>query len=277
MRKLYLLIFCLLGLAGTLSAQSDFRLRLYPQVAVGANNDIRCPNNSDGTLLSLPGDLHRTSAAVFAPRVEFEYAYRRHHIMLAAVFVRENFTGHASEPIHFNQALFATGSSIDALYRFDTYRLSYRYRLVNRPKFQLELGATALLRDAMVAMTGDNQHSEFYNLGVVPLISYYIGWTPISALTVYSYGDGLVSKYGRAEDIFAGVKYDVHPNIGILAGYRLIEGGQQRKERLHLRPVPFSVDRSGDPLLTGSPSCGRCSGEDASRNAAPSSARPGRR
>ena len=229
MRKLYLLIFCLLGLAGTLSAQSDFRLRLYPQVAVGANNDIRCPNNSDGTLLSLPGDLHRTSAAVFAPRVEFEYAYRRHHIMLAAVFVRENLTGDASEPIHFNQALFTTGSSIDALYRFDTYRLSYRYRLVNRPKFQLELGATALLRDAMVAMTGDNQHSEFYNLGVVPLISYYIGWTPISALTVYSYGDGLVSKYGRAEDIFAGVKYDVHPNIGILAGYRLIEGGSNVK------------------------------------------------
>ena len=229
MRKLYLLIFCLLGLAGTLSAQSDFRLRLYPQVAVGANNDIRCPNNSDGTLLSLPGDLHRTSAAVFAPRVEFEYAYRRHHIMLAAVFVRENFTGHASEPIHFNQALFATGSSIDALYRFDTYRLSYRYRLVNRPKFQLELGATALLRDAMVAMTGDNQHSEFYNLGVVPLISYYIGWTPISALTVYSYGDGLSPNMAARRISSQASNTTFIPTSASWPGYRLIEGGSNVK------------------------------------------------
>ena len=229
MKKLVLLCAALCGFVLQLSAQSDFRVRLYPQVAFGANNDICCPNNGDGTRLSLPGDLHRTSTAVFAPRAELEYAYRRHHIMFAAVFVRENFTGFASEPIRFNTALFETGSSIDALYRFDTYRLSYRYRLVDRPKFQFELGATVLLRDAMVAMTGNDTSSAFYNLGVVPLISYYIGWTPIPKLSVYSYGDGLVSKYGRAEDIFAGVKYDVHPNIGVLAGYRVIEGGSNVK------------------------------------------------
>ncbi len=229
MKKFLLTGAVLFALALQLPAQSRFSLRLYPQIAFGAYNDIRCPNNEEGTRLSLPNDLNRTSTAVFAPRAELEFAYKRHHVMFAAVFVRENFTGRASEPVRFNNTLFDTGSTIDALYRFDTYRLSYRYGLVDRPKFRFELGATVLLRDAMVAMTGGGASSAFTNLGVVPLISYYIGWYPLPALSVYSYGDGLVSKYGRAEDIFAGVKYDVHPNIGVLAGYRLIEGGSDVK------------------------------------------------
>lgn len=224
MKKIVLFVL-MLAAVGQVYAQSEFKLRLYPQIAFGARNDLKCPNDGVGTMLSLPGDLQRNNAAVLSPRIEFEYVFRRHHFMLTGVFVSEGFSGTAPSELRFCDAVFDAGTMVNADYRFNTYRFTYRYGLVKRPKFAFEIGATLLVRDARIAMNGVSGSDSFSNLGVVPLVSYRIAWMPMPQLSVYSEGDALASKYGRAEDIFAGVKYDVSPHIGVIAGYRLLEGG----------------------------------------------------
>jgi hypothetical protein len=43
-------------------------------------------------------------------------------------------------------------------------------------------------------------------------------------------GDALAAKAGRAEDIFAGVAYQVNPRFSVKLGYRVVEGGADTYE-----------------------------------------------
>ena len=43
-------------------------------------------------------------------------------------------------------------------------------------------------------------------------------------------GDALAAKQGRAEDILIAATYDISGNIGLKAGYRILEGGADNDE-----------------------------------------------
>jgi len=70
-----------------------------------------------------------------------------------------------------------------------------------------------------------DKKAKFSNVGVAPLLSYYIEWKATERLSLLSYGDAFAVKAGRAEDVFAGAKYQITPMISATAGYRLLEGG----------------------------------------------------
>ncbi len=224
MRSLSLL-FLMMCLCLGVYAQSSWEIRFMPQVAFGGKNDLQRPNDMDGTRLSLSKDLQRENSGVFSPRIEVEYAYKRSHFILTGSWLKDKYKGIIDKEIKYNGATFAEGSDLRSTYSFNTYRLTYRYRFVEREKFDFEFGATLLLRDAYIKVADSEQESRFDNVGVAPLLSYYLGWKPTNRITVLSYGDAFGVKQGRAIDIYAGVKYQFIKNASVSLGYRLLEGG----------------------------------------------------
>jgi opacity protein-like surface antigen len=227
MKRLFITLLSFVAAVTIVQAQSDngWNIRIMPQMAWGTNNDVQQPNDASGTRFSLPDDIGRKNNATFSPRVEVEYNIKRHHMVATAAWVDEEFEGPASKDIVYDGVAFAQGSMIDAKYKFHTYRLGYRYRIVEHPRFNFELGATLLLRDACISLESGSDEGKFTNVGVAPLLSYSVEWMATQRLSLLSYGDALAVKAGRAEDIFAGMKYRFSPLVYATAGYRLLEGG----------------------------------------------------
>lgn len=206
-------------------AQSHWQIKIMPQAVFGTKNTVQRPNNNEGTRFSLNNDFNRKKSAFFSPRFEIEYNYKRHHIIATAALLTNKFDGTAPFDIHYNGMLFNSGSYIDAVYQFNTYRLGYRYRFVENNRLNFEFGATLLLRDAYISLEDNSGKTSFENVGVAPLLSYYIEWLVAERISLLSYGDAFAVKAGRAEDVFIGAKYRFTPMVSALAGYRLLEGG----------------------------------------------------
>lgn len=230
MNRFLLLHFLLLMCIIQANAQSKWQIRLMPQVAFGTKNTVQRPNDAEGTRVYLNNNFNRKHNASFSPRVELEYSYKRHHAILTAAWLGDSFEGVAGEDIFYNHVLFNEGNQIGVNYRFNTYRIGYRYRIVERERFNFELGATLLLRDAYISFEDEWKKTKFDNVGVAPLLSYFLEWKATERLSLLSYGDAFAIKVGRAEDIFAGAKYQFTPLISATAGYRLLEGGSDSDE-----------------------------------------------
>jgi hypothetical protein len=207
-------------------AKSQFRLNLESGAAFSQYNDVRVPNgDSDaGTLFSLHDDFTSQPSAFF--RLELSYLINgRHTVELTAAPLQLAYDNAQVGEIDFAGKLFS-GAGIDGIYQFNTYRASYRYRVVDREKWILDLGATLLARDARIALTQGTVEAEDTNLGFVPLVSFNLQYTPNDKLSVVLKGDALVGPQGRAEDVFAGIYYPIwKEGLQLKAGYRLIEGG----------------------------------------------------
>lgn len=204
------------------------QLRVGITTGVGFNqfNDVRAPNGGAalGTFFSLTNDFKPQAVSPFV-RGEISYTIiDRHDIQFAAVPLTVNYTSFKDQTISFSGETF-TGNDITASYKFNTYRLSYRYNVLRKKKIRLGLGATVLLRDARIALTQGSRVAENTDLGAVPLISFNLVYSPIEKLSIILKGDALVTPQGRAEDIFLGITYDLIDALELKGGYRLIDGG----------------------------------------------------
>jgi len=196
-----------------------------PQAAFGGRNTIQRPNDGQGTRVNLNNEFDRKNNATFSPRIELEYNYNRHHVIATVALVNDKFEGSTNREIRYNEVLFNAGNYIETKYKFNTYRIGYRYRLVDRPQWAFEIGATVLFRDAYISMEDNSKDTKYTNFGVAPLLSYYLEWKATEQFSLLTYGDAFAVKAGRAEDIFIGAKYQFTSNISGTAGYRILEGG----------------------------------------------------
>ncbi|MEL6535695.1 MAG: hypothetical protein AAFQ98_09805 [Bacteroidota bacterium] len=191
-------------------------------------NDVRVPNAPDnqGSLFSLTDDF---TAELPGPFIRFEASYLindKHTVELDAVPAAVNYVDFQGDAVTFAGTTF-TGENITGRYEFNTYRASYRYRLVNREKFTFDLGATALIRDARIAVAQGTTEAEDTDLGFVPLLSLQLEYLPTEKLSVLLKGDAIAgSPQGRAEDVFLGITYALYQDhLRLKAGYRIVEGG----------------------------------------------------
>jgi hypothetical protein len=117
-----------------------------------------------------------------------------------------------------------------AVYRFDSYRLTYRYSFVMNRSFDLAAGATAKIRDAEISLNGAETSSKS-NTGFVPLLSVHVEWRPGDGpLGLLFDVDALAAPQGRAEDILLAAMWTVREGVAIYAGYRTLEGGADNDE-----------------------------------------------
>lgn len=186
-------------------------------------NDVRIPSKG-GTLIDIGNDLD--TETTFAYRLRINYVIVDRHVISAlAAPLTINSSGTLKRPIVYTDVRFAAGTELNAKYKFNSYRLTYRYLIVNSPKLVLGAGVTAKIRDANIILSSPGMRGSFPDLGFVPLINIYFEWAPVQRLYILLEGDALATSQGRAEDFFAGIKADISRLVAVKAGYRLLEGG----------------------------------------------------
>lgn len=79
--------------------------------------------------------------------------------------------GRFSKNINFNGTTFSPGE-VKGLYKFNSYRLTYAYKLNPFDEWELKIGGTAKIRDVEVAVTQGNITSSKNNVGFVPLLNF---------------------------------------------------------------------------------------------------------
>ena len=206
-------------------ASERFSLEMEGGAAIVGSNNIQIPNPA-GTLLSLTDALDVQEKAYFRLRLNYRFA-KRHQLSLLYAPLSIKANGKSRQAIFFQNTLFEAGSSLSALYRFNSYRLTYRYQLVNKEKLKLWAGFTAKIRDAEVALETPEKKDNLTNVGFVPLLNLLIDWSWSKKSGLIFEADAMAAPggQGRAEDVALSFYFKLDKKHLLKAGYRFVEGG----------------------------------------------------
>ncbi len=186
-------------------------------------NDVRIPGDK-GTFFSLKNDLNPKSKLFYRLRASYTLK-SRHTLSLLYAPLEVNSTGSVPNNIFFEGVTFPANAQLNGAYKFNSYRLTYRYDLVKNPGFEFGLGFTAKIRDAKISLSSSGLASEKSNVGFVPIINFRLLWKIDDKYGLLLDGDALAAPQGRAEDVLIAATYKISNNLGIRAGYRILEGG----------------------------------------------------
>ncbi len=205
--------------------------------AFSGYNDVRIPGDT-GSDISLTADLNSKPRLVGRVRLSYMPA-ERHTLAVLFAPLRLNSDGWVSRTIVFEDQVFDAGTDLEATYRFDSYRLTYRYDLVEQKKLTLGLGVTAKIRDAAITLRGDGRTGQKTNTGFVPLINFKLEWKIGRRDYILVEGDALAAPQGRAEDIFVAFMTKYSEEAALKVGYRMLEGGADNDEVYNFTMVHY--------------------------------------
>lgn len=191
-------------------------------------NDVRIPGDQ-GTLFSLTDDLMAASSFFYRLRAGYKIG-ERHNISALYAPLSVKSDGYLPYDVSFAGVVFPADSALDAVYKFNSYRLTYRYDFVLRPKIEFGLGFTAKIRDAAISLKSPGYYAEKTNVGFVPVINFRLLFRMDERLGFLLEGDALAAPQGRAEDILLAAQYKINDQAMMRAGYRLLEGGAENDE-----------------------------------------------
>jgi hypothetical protein len=233
-----LIVLSLLSLS--LWAQIDLRIETELGMAFPGYNDVRIPNDDVHSMFSLKDDLGIDP--VFASRLQVHYKpHPRHQISLLAAPLTLKPEGSFDREIVYQNTTFAAGDQIDAIYRFDSYRLQYRYFFPQPWWYIKSVGASLKLRDAEISLNDGSQKASKTNTGFVPLLSLNAGIPIMEELELVLEAEGLASPFGRAEDVFLGLDMMISDRTKARIGYRFLEGGSDVDEVYTFSAVHYAM------------------------------------
>lgn len=221
MKQKYIILATLFLIVIPLGAQAF--LDVEGGAAFSGYNDARIPSDT-GTKFSLSEETPSSAVPVF--RIRAGYTFNDRHtvsVLIAPLTVQG--TGTADRDITFQDKTFLKGSKITSTYRFDSYRLTYRWTFLKRDDLDLGIGLTGKIRSADIALMNESGYAHREDLGAVPLINFRAEWYFSGDLGVLLDGDALISPYGRAEDANLALLYRYSPETVFRIGYRVLEGG----------------------------------------------------
>ncbi len=202
-------------------------------------NDVRIPGTT-GTLFSLVDDLETDPALYYRVRLTCVLA-GKHTLSLLAAPLRLDADGTLDRPILYEGETFAAGEPLDARYRFDSYRLTYRYELSTSKRFSLGIGVTAKIRDASIRVESGTRSAEKKNTGLVPLVNFCLIYRFAPPFGFMLRGDALAAPQGRAEDVLAALVYEAGRRVTVRLGYRILEGGADNDEVYSFALLHYAV------------------------------------
>lgn len=203
---------------------SRFLLEVEGAATWQTRNDVQIPNSEQGTPFSLTELVGTGPLPAF--RVYFTWNINQRH-SLRALIAPLSYTkpGVFAEDVHFNGETYDAGAPVDATYKFNSYRLTYRYAFLLRDRWRLWVGFSAKIRDAEIALVQGGTTSSFPDIGFVPLLNLGAAYRASDHWRLVFDFDGLAGGPGRAFDVSLKAGYDFNRNVGVYAGYRLVEGG----------------------------------------------------
>lgn len=186
-------------------------------------NDVEIPNDGSATRFSLHDVLGAgpwPSARLYVTwNISERHALR---VLAAPLSIRDR--GTLSGPVSFAGETYTPGA-VEATYTFNSYRLTYRYRLHAGERTTAWVGLTAKLRDAVIRLERNGTASEKTDLGFVPLLHLAGNWRFAPRWRLALDVDALAGGPGRAEDAALKLGYDLSQRLTLEAGYRTVEGG----------------------------------------------------
>jgi len=240
MKTILAFIFFNFGFVFLPHAYGQWTIDAETGLAFPAYNDVRIFNES-GTLFDFNEELE-IQGPVIPVRVRVGYTFKeKNHISVLWAPLQINYEGNFSRPIQFQDSQFTGGDFIKGTYRFNSYRLTYRRDIIQNSRWVLGIGFTAKIRDASVQLESENGVSDRNdNVGPVPLLHLYTEYG-LGNAKIYFEGDGLASSQGRAFDLFLGTRVPLTENLGLKAGYRILEGGADSDEVYNFTLVHYGV------------------------------------
>jgi len=236
---LSILLALVLTLEVSAGASARWSLDLETGAVFSGYNDVRIPK-STGTLFSLSRELETDPGVFFRAKPGISWG-DRHAVTLLVAPLRLKAQGQVNRPVTYEGTTFPALTPLSATYRFDSYRLTYRYDFLRRPALRAGLGITAKIRDAAIGVEGGGRSAEKKNTGLVPLLSFRTEWTPSEKLGVLLDGDAAWATQGRAEDVLLALQYRVGPKVNRKAGYRILEGGADVEETYNFTLIHYLV------------------------------------
>ena len=189
-----------------------------------SRSDVQIPNDAAGTRLSLLDVVGK--GAWPAARLYASWCINERHglrVLLAPLTVTG--TAELDAPVSFAGGSFVTGMPTKATYKFNSWRLSYRYRLRAGERWRWWIGLTAKIRDAKVRLSQGSKAAEKTDVGFVPLL-HIAGTRRISSHWTFELEvDALAGGPGRAEDASLKLRHRFGDRWSVAGGYRTVEGG----------------------------------------------------
>ena len=134
-----------------------------------SRNAAQIPNDESATRFSLVPLVGKGPWAAVRGYVTWNVNERHAlRLLLAPLSIRES--GTLSRPIQFAGASYVPGAPVQAEYTFNSYRLTYRYRVQDGARSSAWVGFTAKVRDAAIALEQGATASRKDDLGFVPLL-----------------------------------------------------------------------------------------------------------
>jgi hypothetical protein len=220
--KIYLIVCLLLHCAASELLAGGF-IDVEAGAAFTGYNDVQIPSDS-GSRFSLADEIVSSPAVILRARGGLTMA-GRHSIFILAAPLTVRGTGTLERDITFQGEIFRRGTEIHSSYRFDSYRLTYRYTIVDKPGLGLGAGLTAKVRSADITLMSDSAYARRSDLGAVPLINLMARYNMTEKAGLLLESDALWSPYGRAEDVLLAFQYSPRESHTLRIGYRLLEGG----------------------------------------------------
>lgn len=186
-------------------------------------NKVQIPNE-EGTAFDLYKDFQIQGPVIFYS-LKLGYCFReKNHLFLLYAPLSVNYEGAAPFDIRFQNTTFLQGQNVDAYYKFNSYRVTYRRDVYNSEKWIVGVGFTAKIRDAEIRLTDANTTDKKEDFGFVPLLNLYAEYK-FNKWSAFFEGDGLAGGPGRAFDLYLGGKIPLNEHFKIKAAYRMVEGG----------------------------------------------------
>lgn len=224
-----LLLGLALGMALTARpAFAGFEADVEAGVVFASRNDARIPGDG-GTKISLVSDLSTPPAPAFRLRLGYRLA-DRHFVTALYAPLQINARGSIGRDVSFAGGNYPAGSDLLAVYRFNSYRLTYRYSFLQSEGLDVGAGFTLKIRDAETSLYGVEARRKT-NTGFVPLLNAHAAWRPGNGVLGMEFDlDALAAKQGRAEDLLLAATWKCQENVQLRLGYRMVEGGADNDE-----------------------------------------------
>jgi hypothetical protein len=187
-------------------------------------NDVQVPNDASGTRFSLVDVAGK--GPWFAGRTYVTYNFNDRHGLrglFAPLSITE--TAELDGPVDFAGGSFAPGVPTEANYKFNSYRLSYRYQWKDGERWSWWVGFTAKIRDARIRLVQDGVAAEKTDVGFVPLLHLAATCRLNPCWTFELDLDALAGGPGRAEDLSLKLRRHMAGDWSAAVGYRMVEGG----------------------------------------------------
>lgn len=203
-------------------------------------NDVQIPNNHTATRFSLIDVIGHGPWPAVRLYATWNLA-AKHGIRLLLAPLRVTETGSLESTVVFEGTIFDEIDPVEATYKFNSWRATYRYRVHSGARWDWWIGFTAKIRDAKIRLDQGTDAAEKTDLGFVPLLHVAGACRFADRWGVELDLDALAGGPGRAEDGALKLRFHANDRWSIAAGYRTLEGGADVDEVYNFAWLHYAV------------------------------------